>query len=271
MRQFPLLAAALIAVLSIAGRAESNPRPLPFTYPYETLPEGEAELEQYVDVTPVRALSTATGQPAWLSIFRLQTEFEYGITDRLELGLYVQYVPRPSEAWSSAPSFPEGNGLKQRLRLRLAEAGEWPVDVALYGEVVELDNEIELEAKLNLQRRIDKARLMVNLTGEREIYFDGRQDWVFSPSAGITYEVTPSVHPGFEYWMRAEYPDEKAPGPRPFADGPHHFVGPALMVNFGKLWWSSGIYYRASDVHREVAVGDNVGHVWVRTVIGLSL
>jgi Putative MetA-pathway of phenol degradation len=250
--------------------AAANPRPLPFSYPYQTLAEDEAEIEQYVDMTPVRAIPVATGQPGWINIYRLQTEFEYGITDRLELGLYVQYVPSPSDAWSSVPSFSGGNGIKQRLRLRLAEEGQWPVDVALYGEVCELENELELEAKIILQKRFGKARAIVNLWGEREFYYDGRRDWVIHPTAGVTYEVTPTFHPGVEYWMRAEFPDNRPPQ-KVFNDGPNHFIGPVVMLSFGKLWWTTSVYWRANDANRTVAVGDNAGHVWARTVIGLSL
>src|SRR5260370_31163666 len=87
-------AAALVA----ANRpASANPRPLPFTYPYETLPAEEAEIEQYVDITPVRApdpdaVDPATAPPVWDATYRLQTELEYGITDRLELGLYPAFA-----------------------------------------------------------------------------------------------------------------------------------------------------------------------------------
>jgi hypothetical protein len=265
-----LLGLGVAAVVTLSRAAAASPRPLPFTYPYETLAEDEVEIEQYVDLTTVKAIPVATGEPAWLNIYRLQTEFEYGITDRLELGLYVQLVPSPSDAWSSAPSFPGGNGIKQRLRLRLAEEGEWPVDVALYGEVAELENEIELEAKIILQKRFGRARAMINLWSEREYYYDGRADWVFQPTAGLTYEVTPTFHPGVEYWMRYEIPDN-APPQKVFNDGPHHYIGPSVMLSFGKLWWTTGGYWRASDASRTVAIGDNTGHFWARTIIGLSL
>jgi hypothetical protein len=48
----------------------------------------------------------------------------------------------------TAPAMPAGTGIKQRLRYRFADAGRWPIDVALYGEVTENDREIELEAKV---------------------------------------------------------------------------------------------------------------------------
>ena len=50
-------AAAVAAAWMTCATAsvKANPRPLPFTYVYETLAEGDAELEQYGDLTPVRA------------------------------------------------------------------------------------------------------------------------------------------------------------------------------------------------------------------------
>src|SRR5689334_11863469 len=78
-----------------AVSASANPRPLPFTYPHEQLAEGATELEQFGDFTPVRASSPESGNPVWFGLFQFQTEFEHGITDRLELGLYLTYQPAP--------------------------------------------------------------------------------------------------------------------------------------------------------------------------------
>src|SRR4051812_25607729 len=83
------------ALLTASSMAIANPRPLPFTYPYETLPAEEAEIEQYVDLTPVRVVDTTNpsgSATTWDQQYALQTEFEYGITDRLELGLYIVFV-----------------------------------------------------------------------------------------------------------------------------------------------------------------------------------
>jgi hypothetical protein len=70
--------------------------------------------------------------------------------------------------------------------------------------------------------------------------------------------------------MRAEIPDD-APPQKVFNDGPHHYIGPAVMLSFGKLWWTTAGYFRMNDAKRAVAIGDNTGHFWARTVIGLSL
>ena len=111
---------------------------------------------------------------------------------------------------------------------------------------------------------------MANLVLEREFYFNGQRDWVINPTAGLTYQVTAMFHPGIEGWLHAEYPDS-APHPRPFALGPHVYVGPVAHVNFGRLWCSSGVYLRATDTSRDVQQGDGFARVWLRTVIGLDL
>ena len=149
--------------------------------------------------------------------------------------------------------------------------GRWPVDVALYGELVEYTNEFEIEAKVILERRIGKLRVAANAWVEREFYYgQNQQDWVLNPTVGATYEIVPAFHAGVEYWMRVEFPDP-APDPRPFGIGPDQFVGPALMVDLGHLWWSTGIYARVNDVNRAAQPLDDYGPIWVRTVIGLEL
>jgi len=266
-----LVASAMVlAACAWESAARANPRALPFTYPYATLPEGEAEIEQYVDLTPLTALSAASGARTWYLAPQFQTEFEYGITDRLELGLYVTFAPSHADTLTSTAVLTEGDGVKQRLRLRLADEGQWPVDLALYGEVVENDREIEVEAKVILGKRLGKLELMANLAAEREYYFVNRRDWVLAPTAGLTYEVTPTFHPGIEGWMRAEFTDPE-PAVKPFNLDPHYYVGPTMLFVFGRIWWSTGVYVRLDDFARSLQPGDAYGNVWARTIIGVSL
>jgi len=256
-----------ITALAVRG-AQATPRPLPFTYTTETLAQGVLEVEQYADVTPVKGVN-ANGNPTWYAGTQFQTEFEYGITDRLELGLYVVYVPTPSGYTFTAP-MTEVTGVKERLRYVLADPGAWPVDVGLYGELVEGDTEAELEAKILLQRRFGNLRVDANLWGEYELYYAPQRDVVLNPTAGATYEITPSFHLGAEGWMRVEFPDP-APHPRPYAVGPQAYAGPALLFNFGKVWWSTGVYARVTEVSHTMQPGDPYGPIWGRTIIGFEL
>src|SRR5215472_2862529 len=193
--------------LAGAGDASANPRPLPFTYPYETLAEGAAELELYGDMTPLRVNADPT-DPAKGRLYEpgytLQSELEYGVDDRWELGFYQVFEAVPQDGGSNAMQF---DGFKFRVRTRLAESGQWPVDVSLYLELETLHDELGLEEKLNLQRRFDNLRWMANLWVEQSIArpLDGGTksvDFTINPTTGFTYQVTPTVHPGVEYWAR---------------------------------------------------------------------
>jgi hypothetical protein len=273
------LVLGLVGLVWLPAVAHATPQPLPFSYVYETLPKGSIEVETYADYTPLRAENSA-GQPVYYGASQFQTEFEYGITDRLELGLYVTWVPTPSGlADGQASRLTEGNGLKERLRVRLAEPGQWPLDVGLYGEVVENDVEIELEGKILLQRRIGDLRLVANLWGELEYNLAsangalGTHDWVVNPTLGATYQVTPQFHPGIEGWLRAEFPIP-APATRPFNLGPAAYIGPTCMFDFGNFWFSTGVYLRATNLGKSFPSpgenGDTYGSVWARLIVGLS-
>ncbi|MGH7440988.1 MAG: hypothetical protein ACRENE_35390 [Polyangiaceae bacterium] len=265
------LALAVVAAgMAASGVASATPRPLPFTYTTETLGANELEVEQYVDLTPAMALD-ADGHPAGYLGTQFQTEFEYGITDRLELGLYVVYVPTPSD-YVGVAEMTEKTGAKERLRYVFADPGEWPVDVGVYGEAVEGDTEAELEGKILLQRRLGKLRIDANLWGEYEYDLSGpERDLVANPTLGLTYELTPAVHLGAEGWLRVKFPNITVPSPRPFELGPLGYVGPAVLFNFGKLWWSTGIYARVTDVGRQMNPGEAFGPVWARMVLGFEL
>lgn len=263
-----VLATGLLAAC-LARPVRANPRPLPFTYIYETLPRGDAEVELYSDLAPTRIVSNANnGQPTWYLNTQFQLEIEYGLTDRLELGLYLTLAPQdPSLVLQ--PAMAEGTGVKQRLRYRFADAGQWPVDLAVYGELTENTNELELEGKIILQRRIGPLRFAANAWAEREYYFTGRSEWVLNPTAGVVLEKWFTAQPGIEYWMHAEYQGSS------LALGPDHFLGPTVILQFGKIWWSTGAYVHLNEVNQFKANapvnGDPYGGpIWVRTIVGIS-
>jgi hypothetical protein len=269
-RRARLAAIAAFASFLAPRAARATARPLPFTYTTDTLAEGAIELEQYADVTPVRAQSSSTGAPVWYGATQFQTEIEYGITNRLELGLYFVYVPSPGDGYTSTAPMTEGTGVKQRLRYVFADPGAWPVDVGLYGELVENDHEVELEAKVLLQRRFGNLRVDANLWAEYEVYYAPQKDLVLDPTLGATYQITPTVHVGAEGWARVEYPDP-APHPRPYSVGPAGYVGPTLLLDFGHLWWSTGLYGRVTETAHTMQPGEPYGPVWARTVVGIEL
>ena len=264
-----------VVTLGLAGSAapsHANPRALPFTYTTDTLARGAVELEQYVDLVLLRAFSSSSSAFQWYLPSAFQTEVEIGLADRLELGLYMTFVPDAGDQFGSKALYPgTGNGLKQRLRYIFADPGAQPIDVGVSGELVENEREVELEAKVLLQRRFDRLRIAANLSGELELYFSGQRELVVNPSLGATYEIAPSLHVGIDSWLRGEYPRNPPPPQRTFGLGPQAYVGPAVMVNFGKLWWAVAGYVRVTEPTHHLKLGEPYGPVYIRSMIGYDL
>lgn len=268
----------LLALVVMTSAASANPRALPFTYTTDTLAPGEAELEQTVDLVPLVAVDNSVGVPRqWYLASAFQTELEIGVADRLELALYFTFVPTFPDL-ANVAKLPDGNGIKQRVRYIFAPQGEWPIDVGVYGELAENEREIELEAKLLLQRRFDKLRVAANLWAEYEFYFaadpvtgNRQRDIVLHPTLGATYELTPRLHIGLDSWMRGEYPTNPSAPKRIFGLGPEYYLGPSVMMSFKKVWWTVAAYARVSDIKHELEPGEAYGPLWFRTMIGYDL
>jgi hypothetical protein len=265
---------ALAAGLLASGIARATPRPLPFTYPYGTLPAGKLELEQYVDLVPVRIareLPTGDRESVWSLRSVLQTEVEFGLTDRLEGALYFAFRQSAAEA----PSL-RFDGLKQRLRYRFAEAGQWPVDTAVYLEVAEFHNEFELEEKIILARRFGRLLLDANLWVEQEYYFQDKDaKFIYNPTLGASLELSPAFMVGLEYWARGRFDQvETAAAAGASSEAPtgaRHYLGPTALVQHGEYFLSAGAYLRLDHPGDDLPVGEAFGRVWLRLLVGVGL
>jgi len=270
---------ALLANLPLwllTSPAHANPRPLPFTYPNETLAKGNVELELYTDVNPLRVYKDPTDPTAgklWEPAYILQNELEYGLSDHVELGFYQVWEANPLDGGGNGLTF---DGLKWRVRTRFAEPGELPIDIGLYFELETMHDELAFEEKLNLQKRFGRAAWMANLWVEQEIERPldssnhGREvEFIINPTTGFTYEVTPTFHPGIEYWARGQLEPEGDPQDRK-NNRVHHFLGPVLHFELGRLWWSGGLYFDLNTM-KKPQPGDAYGPVWFRSVFGLDL
>ena len=265
---------AALAVTALSTRANATPRPLPFTYPYETLSEGELELELYGDMTPLRVLADPADRARgllWEPAYLLQNEIEYGVNDRVELGFYQVFEAQPADGGTNTMIF---DGFKWRVRDRLAEAGQWPVDVALYLELETLHDETSLEEKVILAKRFGRWHWMANLWVEESEHraFDAARSFHFvvNPTTGVVYQVTPTFQPGLEYWARGEFGTVGDTPVDVVNNRIHHFVGPTVFLNFGKLWWSAGFYADLNNANKPQP-GEIYGSFWARSVLGLNL
>jgi hypothetical protein len=189
------LAATLLALPSLA---RADRRAFTHTYEYPTLPKGELELEFW----NTQAGDVGDGDPSELE---LQIEIEYGLTSRWEIALYQTLGQVAGAPLSYATT-------KLETRYRLAERGEWPVDVNLYMEVAKPFGieELELEPKLILAKDLGALTVALNLIGELEI--EDEVELVPGFALGASYELSPALKLGAEVFGELEEEIDAATG-----------------------------------------------------------
>ena len=123
-----------------------------------------------------------------------QLELEYGVCDHFQLAYYEIYTWNRAKDW-------ERDAFNIEAKLRFAQAGQWPVDVALYTEYKNPDGHRqirsdEIENKVILSRDLGPVNLVGNFIFERKV--NAHEDWQFEYTAGVSYGMTPRVRLGLE-------------------------------------------------------------------------
>jgi hypothetical protein len=275
--RFSSLVASIAAavVLAIGAAAHANPKALPFSYGTGTQAPGGLEIEQYVDIIGVRLareLADGSAESTTVPRYVLQTELEYGITDRVEVGMYFVFRQGASV---DTPGL-RFQGIKQRVRWRFSPAS-WPFSAGAYLEIAEFHDELEFEQKLLLEKRFGRLRAVVNLWIEQEWYFvTDETKFIYNPTVGATYELHPAVQVGAEYWVRGRFDDATATessdyGDSSAPDGAHHYAGPTLLLQGGEHWLAVGAYVRLDGLGHSTAVDDPYGRFWIRVIAGIGM
>ena len=155
---------------------------------YYTAKQGEVEVAFHNDMNFAEADNSGSYNSTH------QVEVEYGILDHLQLAYYEVYT------WDRARDW-ERDELKIEAKLRLAEAGAWPVDVALYTEYANPDghrdiSSDELENKVILSRDFGRWNVVGNFVFEKEL--NSGSPWAYEYTAGVSYGLTPRTRLGVE-------------------------------------------------------------------------
>ena len=155
---------------------------------YYTAERGEVEAGLWNDVNFV----DANHDESYASMH--QVEVEYGLLDHLQLAYYEAY------RWDRADDW-ERDAFKVEGKLRFAEAGAWPVDVALYAEYENPNGRRRghsdvLENKLILSRDFGLWNVVGNVVFEKPLNTGG--PWQVEYTAGVSYGVTPRTRLGLE-------------------------------------------------------------------------
>lgn len=224
---------AIICVLS-AVSAGADQRNYVWTYEYSTVSKGNAEIEFYSTAV---AKNTPTGKA---TEWKQQVELEYGVTDHLDVSMY-QVFKQPAQSSGSTMSY---DGYKLRLRYRLLEKNELPLDILFYAEhVANTEGENEFEGKLVLAKDLGKLNIAYNQVIEQG-YSSGHAEHGYA--AGMSYEILPSLRIGLE--SKGNYTNDK------------FSVGPTLAWAGGRIWANLGVVY---------GINNNTADREVRFLLGI--
>ncbi|GAC1341133.1 MAG: hypothetical protein NVS2B9_14100 [Myxococcales bacterium] len=241
-----LVAAALLA----APAARADRRSFIRAYEYATQPEGNLEFELWNEIEAPR------GGPFADALVTHRFELEYGLTDHWDVALY--HVLQHGGGGAPRDGALRFDSWRTESRYRLAEKGEWPVDVMLYGEVerpADFSAPWEIEEKLILGRDFGAIGLVANLVFEQALATGARAHHLFELDLGARYEFSPAVRLGAEFWAIRAF----AAG-QPAANS--YFLGPSLSLSGQRVWIQLGA---------GVGLGSTAESLFARSVLGFNL
>lgn len=181
-----LIAAALLSTNPVPAHAHI--RDYIFNQGYHTTKKGEVEVELHNDYS-FTDLDNNNRDSS-----KHQIELEYGLTDHLQLAYYEVFTWDRTKDW-------ERDAFKVEGKYRLFEAGELPVDIALYGEYINPDGtqdrrSDEMELKLILAKYLGDWNVTGNLITKRKI--NDHDPWGFEYTLGVSHPVNNRMKLGLE-------------------------------------------------------------------------
>ena len=179
---------AVLTAMCLGWPARAFARDYLVNQPYTTAEQGEFAVALWSDMNFVEADNDET------YTFKQQVEFEYGLTDHLQLAYYEVYTWDRRKDW-------ERDQFKLEAKYRLAEARQWPVDITLYTEYKNPDGPRDrrsdaIENKLILSKNLGAWNVVANLVAEKDI--NTHSDWEFEYTAGVSYALSPRTRLGLE-------------------------------------------------------------------------
>ena len=213
-----------------------------FTYVYEanTQPKGAVEFEQWV------TLKTNKDTDAKFDRLDFRHELEFGLTDRLQLGLYLA-----DWRYEDGRSVADDGATYRDTAIELIYKLRDPVDdgfgLAIYGEVKLGDELFELEGKLIVQKNLGKWVFAWN--GIIEAEWEGsnysRDKGEFGQTLGASYQFSPKLTAGIELLHEVEYDD--------WSQWQDHvvYLGPNVSVRTPGWWMTITPMFQVTDIDSE--------------------
>jgi hypothetical protein len=227
--------AALIGAAVAVGATTSYGSERRFAYSYETTTatQGTWEYEQWF----------TWKQGEGFDKYQFRHELEYGLTERLQLGLYLFDWEYEEDGDESATAW-GGSGIE--LIYQLTDPNTSPLGSALYFESLVSDEELSLEGKLLLQKNFGPLTAVYNFVVEAEWEDDFEESkGVVENTFGLSYQLKPSLLFGVEALHEVEFEDWSEAGDHVF------YAGPNLSFRKGGFFATVAGLFQVTDVAGE--------------------
>lgn len=230
------LVLSLVLILCSVGLGYADTRGYVWTYEYQTMPEGLAEVEFYLtEEQKDKAVSKESVWKHWV-------ELEYGLTNHWDISLYQQFK-QTNKASGSAFEY---DGFKVRTRYRLLQKDELPLDTLLYFEYIRNDNLEKnnvLEGKVIVAKDIGLFNVSYNQIVKAELKDD--VDIIHEYAFGTSFAVATMLRVGVE--SKGSYSDDK------------FSIGPSISWIANKFWLSFGLAFglnkKTDDMQSRLIMG----------------
>lgn len=232
--------AAIVLMSFMAMPAMGGDRKFAFSYEATTTPPGEVEYEQFVTWKKSKATDSDFDR------IDVRHEIEFGLTDRLQMGIYVADW-RYQDGESVSNNRVEYRDTALEFIYNLTNPVADPIGLALYGEVKLGDQLFELEGKIILQKDMGPWTVAYNATIEAEWegsdYEEDKGE--FAQTVGVSYQVSPRLSAGVELLHEVEFDDWEETGRNVM------YVGPNMSYRRKGWFVTVAPLFQVSDIDSE--------------------
>lgn len=192
-----LLAIGALIFLAIPAAAQDNYEIQ--VYSYETVEPGHTMVELHSNFTIEGSKQRVNGLYPTDHAFHETIEITHGFTDWFETGFYIFTSARSGQGWQWV-------GDHIRPRFRVPEKWHWPVGVSLSNEIGYQRRQFSedtwtWEMRPIVDQKLGRWYWSLNPTFDRSFHGPGvSQGMVFSPNFKFSYDFTPKISGGLEYY-----------------------------------------------------------------------
>jgi hypothetical protein len=270
MKKQPLLIFLLSGFITTAIIAQD--RHFSRTYESTTLPKGKIDIEPWV--------TYGTGKKNFYNRYDSRLEFETGLTDRIQTSLYLNsshssFAKMDSLEKVSGIDSKSGFSFSNEWKFNILNPSTSPVGIGLYAEYSLATDEVELEFKLIIDKKMPKSIISYNLVSETEFEYgfeneknegeiEAETEFIIENDLAYMYLFKPKVGLGLE-----------ARNHNVFVEGElEHsaiFLGPTLFYSNGNLFAILNIMPQLGSLKIAGTDLDEYEKLTGRIILGVSL